>query len=46
VYSVSAPDTVCIQMLEPFSVNFPMGSFPSGHYTLWVNGEQVAELDV
>jgi len=26
-------------------VNFPLGSFPPGHYTLWVNGEKVAEFD-
>jgi len=45
VYSVSAPDAVCIQMLEPFSANVPLGSFPPGHYTLWVNGEKVAEFD-
>lgn len=45
VYSLSAPDTVCIQVLQPFSENIPLGSFPSGHYTLWVNGEQVAEFD-
>jgi hypothetical protein len=45
VYSVSAPNAVCIQMLEPFSVNIPLGSFPSGHYTIWINGEKVAEFD-
>jgi len=45
VYSVADPNAVCIQMLEPFEVSLPLGSFPSGHYTLWVNGEQVAEFD-
>ena len=45
VYSVADPNAVCIQMLEPFSVNIPLGSFPSGHYTVWVNGEMVAEFD-
>jgi hypothetical protein len=45
VYSVADPNAVCIQMLEPFDVNIPLGSFPSGHYTLWVNREQVAEFD-
>ena len=45
VYSLSAPDTICIEVLQPFSENVPLGSFPSEHYTLWVNGEQVAEFD-
>lgn len=45
VYSVADPNAVCIQMLKPFDVSIPLGSFPSGHYTLWVNGEQVAEFD-
>ena len=45
VYSLIAPDTMCVEMLQPFSQNIPLGSFPSGHYTLWVNGEKVAEFD-
>ena len=45
VYSVVDPNAVCIQMLEAFEVSIPLGSYPSGHYTLWVNGEQVAEFD-
>ena len=45
VYSLSSPDAICAQVLQPFSQNIPLGSFPSGHYTLWVNGEQVAEFE-
>lgn len=45
VYSVADPDAVCIMMLQPFEQNIPLGSFPSGHYTLWINGEQAAEFD-
>ena len=45
VYSVVDPNSICAQVVEPFEENFPLGSFPSGHYTLWVNGEQVAEFD-
>jgi hypothetical protein len=44
VYSVVDPGEICIQVLEPFSVNQPLGSFPQGHYRLWVNGEMVAEF--
>ncbi len=45
VYSVSNPDKICVQVIEPFEVNIPLGSFPTGHYSVWVNGKQVAELD-
>jgi hypothetical protein len=45
VYSVTAPDAICATMLQPFTKNIILGSFPSGHYTVWVNSEQVAEFD-
>lgn len=45
VYSVSDPEQMCIQVLEPFEANIGLGSFPSGHYTVLVNGEQVGEFD-
>lgn len=45
VYSLTDPNTACIQVLEPFEVNFPLGDYPKGHYTVWVNGDQVAEFD-
>ncbi len=45
VYSVAKPDEICAQMVKPFEVNVPLGSFPMGHYILFVNGDQVAEFD-
>ncbi len=45
VYSVIDPAETCIQVLEPFEANIMLGSFPSGHYSVWVNGEMVAEFD-
>jgi len=45
VYSVIDPGQVCVQVLEPFETNIGLGSFPTGHYTLWVNAEQVGEFD-
>lgn len=45
VYSVLSADTICTQALEPFEENVPLGSFPAGHYALWVNGQQIAEFD-
>ena len=45
VYSVVDPDRVCTQVLEPFQANIDLGTFPSGHYTVWVNEEMVGEFD-
>ena len=45
VYSVTDPDKVCAQVLAPFEANVNLGSFQTGHYTIWVNGEQVGEFD-
>jgi hypothetical protein len=45
VYSVIAADMMCTEVLQPFSENVSLGSFPTGHYTLWINGEKVAEFD-
>jgi hypothetical protein len=44
VYSIHDPDEICIQMLEEYETNIPLGSFPDGSYTIWVNGEQVGEF--
>lgn len=44
VYSIADPDQTCVQVLAPFEVNYPLGSFPAGAYTLWVNGEKVADF--
>ncbi len=45
VYSVVDPGAICAQVVQPFEQNISLGSFSSGHYTVWVNGEQVAEFD-
>jgi len=45
VYSVADPNAVCTQMLQPFEQSVALGSFPAGHYTIWVNGKQVGEFD-
>lgn len=44
VYSIADPDQVCVQVLAPFEVNYSLGSFPAGMYSLWVNGEKVADF--
>lgn len=45
VYSVSNPGEICVQVLEAFEVNFSLGSYPTGSYSLWVNGKTLAKFD-
>ncbi|MBI5295950.1 MAG: hypothetical protein HY869_10770 [Chloroflexi bacterium] len=45
VYSVVDPNAVCAQVIQPFEVSVPLGSFPSGHYFLHINGNQATEFD-
>ena len=45
VYSVVDPNQVCVQVLEPFEASIDLGAFPTGHYTVWVNGEMAGEFD-
>ena len=45
VYSVINPAETCIQALEPLEANIGLGSFPAGHYSVWVNGKMVGEFD-
>jgi hypothetical protein len=34
----------CIQVLQPVTLRIPVGSFTSGSYSVWLNGERVGEL--
>lgn len=44
-YSVADPDQICVQVLEPFEASIDMGTYPGGHYSVWVNGEPAGEFD-
>lgn len=44
-YTVLNPSLNCIQAVKPFQETIELGSFPAGHYTVWVNGSQVGEFD-
>ncbi|HXQ36737.1 MAG TPA: hypothetical protein VN843_22180, partial [Anaerolineales bacterium] len=44
-YSVVDPNMVCTQVLKPFEESIGLGTFPSGHYTVWINGEMAGEFD-
>jgi len=43
MYSLSHPEDICPQVLEPFDVNIPLGSFKEEGISFWVNGEKVGE---
>jgi hypothetical protein len=45
VYSVVDPSLICIQVLKAFQASINLGSFPTGHYTVTVNGEAAGEFD-
>ena len=45
VYSLVDPAEICIQVLEKFESNIPLGSYSSGNYTVLVNGEPVGEIN-
>lgn len=46
-YSVVKKDTACVLMAlaTPLNASLNLGSFPSGHYSLWLNGASVGEFD-
>ena len=45
VYSLTDPDRMCMQVLQPFDAAIPL-QYPAGKYSLWVNGQQAGTLDV
>jgi hypothetical protein len=46
VYSVVEPDKMCTDVIEEFDVEYALGSFPSGHYMVYINGEYLGEFDI
>jgi hypothetical protein len=44
VYSLSEPGEICVQVLESFDESVPLKGFPSGEYSVWVNGEEVGGI--
>lgn len=45
VYSVVNPDLACTQVVKSFQEQIDLGTFPSGHYAVWVNSELAGEFD-
>lgn len=44
-YSVVDSNAVCAQVLEPIEENIDLGTFPTGHYSVWVNDQLAGEFD-
>jgi hypothetical protein len=36
---------MCAEVLKPFEQDIDLGGFPAGHYTIFVNSQQVGEFD-
>ena len=47
MYSLTKKDQPCTLMAlaTPMQASFTLGSFPAGHYTIWINGTKAAEFD-
>jgi len=45
VYSVVDADKICVQVIEPFATTVSLGTFPIGHYSVYVNNELIGEFD-
>lgn len=45
VYTVVDPNMMCTQVLKPFMQNIELGTFPGGHYSVYVNDELAGEFD-
>lgn len=45
VYTVVNPQVICTQVVKPFQQTVELGTFPAGHYTVWVNGTLVGDFD-
>lgn len=44
VYSLVDPGQICTQVLKPFDVSVSLGTFSSGKYAVWMNGEEIGEV--
>jgi len=45
VYSIAVSSNACIQGLDPFETSIPLGSYPSDHYTIYINNKLIGEFD-
>lgn len=46
LWSQTDPDQICIQVLEPFELVIPLGSFESADMPVFLNGEKVGQIEI
>jgi hypothetical protein len=44
VYSLSDPEQMCTQVLEPFTASLPLGNYTKGAFKVWVNEVEIGEF--
>ena len=44
LYSLTDPEEICAQVIQPYETHIPLGGYMDGKYTIWLNGEQVQEF--
>jgi hypothetical protein len=44
--SVTDPDGLCAQVLEPFDISIPLGEFESGERAVTLNGEEIGDFEI
>jgi hypothetical protein len=44
--SITEPDVLCAQVLEPFDISIPLGDFESGTRVVTLNGDEVGDFEV
>jgi hypothetical protein len=44
IYSINDPSKMCIQVLESFETNVPLGTPPPGTYQVILNGDEIGEI--
>jgi len=44
--SITEPDVLCAQVLEPFDISIPLGEFESGARVVTLNGEEIGDFEI
>lgn len=44
-YSSQDAALACIQVLQEFEENLPLGAYSTGSYSVWLNGERIGEFE-
>ena len=45
IYSVADAEVICAQVLRAFNETIALGSYPSGSYMVWINGDPIGNFD-